>query len=64
MDGFDKLELNTETLRELSSDQLSAVAGGAGDTVFTCHCPTIPPTGCITPLIADPDTIITCHCPR
>ena len=29
MNEFDKLELNTETLRELSKDQLSAVAGGA-----------------------------------
>jgi hypothetical protein len=33
MDGFDKLELSTETLRELTADELSEVAGGIADTV-------------------------------
>jgi hypothetical protein len=29
MDGFDKLELSTETLRALTADELAQVAGGA-----------------------------------
>ena len=29
MHGFDKLELSTETIRELSSTELAEVAGGA-----------------------------------
>ena len=29
MDGFDRLELSTETLRELTPDELAGVAGGA-----------------------------------
>jgi hypothetical protein len=32
MHGFDKLELKTETLRELSADELGQVAGGQYDT--------------------------------
>jgi len=32
MDGFDKLELSTETIRELSADELAGVAGGAQAT--------------------------------
>ncbi len=32
MHGFDKLELSTETLRELSADELSRVGGGADAT--------------------------------
>jgi hypothetical protein len=27
--GFDKLELNTETIRDLTADELDRVAGGA-----------------------------------
>ncbi|HEX8086449.1 MAG TPA: hypothetical protein VF529_19330 [Solirubrobacteraceae bacterium] len=60
MTEFDKLELNTETLRDLSADELGAVAGGAGDSAATCHCPTIPPAECTTPFIQD--TLITCRC--
>ena len=42
---FEKLELNTETLRELSGDELTAVAGGARPlpttiTLETLYCPT------------------------
>jgi hypothetical protein len=32
MNGFDKLELSTETLRELSADELTDVAGGMAAT--------------------------------
>ena len=40
MNDFDKLELSTETIRELSTEELGEVAGGVK-----------PPTldGCITP---------------
>ena len=31
--GFDKLELSTETLRELTADELTGVAGGSPDTL-------------------------------
>jgi hypothetical protein len=31
--GFDKLELSTETLRELSTEELEAVAGGTKETI-------------------------------
>jgi hypothetical protein len=38
---IDKLELNTETLRQLSEDELTHVAGGAQLTgTETYHCPT------------------------
>ena len=30
MNDFDRLELNTETIRELTGAELGAVAGGAG----------------------------------
>ena len=33
MDGFDKLELSTETLRELTAEELADVAGGIDNTV-------------------------------
>ena len=36
MGGFDKLELSTETLRELSGDELAQVAGGAAVSAVTC----------------------------
>ena len=63
MREFDKLELNTETLRDLSSHELGAVAGGAGESAASvCHCPTVlRPTDCTAMLIQD--TLITCHCP-
>ena len=32
---FDKLELSTETLRELTGEELGRVAGGAGET-YVC----------------------------
>jgi hypothetical protein len=37
MDGFDKLVLSTETLRELTQDELANVAGG--DVQWTPGCP-------------------------
>ena len=35
MSGFDTLELSTETLRELSRDELGEVAGGSAQTTWT-----------------------------
>jgi hypothetical protein len=35
MDDFAKLELSTETLRDLTDDELSRVAGGANPTGTT-----------------------------
>ena len=43
MDGFDKLELSTETLRELSTDEMKQVAGGTLGISRTCLI-IIPPT--------------------
>ena len=46
---IDKLELNTETLRQLSEDELTHVAGGAqltGTETYRC------PTQATNPLIA------------
>lgn len=42
MNEFDKLDLSTETIRELTGDELREVAGGAK-----------PPTldGCVTPVL-------------
>jgi hypothetical protein len=37
MDHFEKLELNLETLRELTDDQLSQVAGGAAISGAPCN---------------------------
>jgi hypothetical protein len=59
---FDKLELSTETLRDLSSDELGVVAGGVGDSAGTCYCPTINPvTYCfdVRPTVL---SCITCPC--
>ena len=36
MDGFDKLELSTETLRELTREELGEVAGGTGPISRPC----------------------------
>ncbi len=61
MKEFDKLELNTETLRDLSPDELGAVAGGAGDSAATCYCPTIHP---VTECIDIRPTVLSClTCP-
>jgi len=38
MDGFDTLELSTETLRELTPDEMAQVAGGA-QPQMTPSCP-------------------------
>ena len=43
MNDFDKLELSTETIRELTGDELGAVAGGGEHP--TTGCPT---TDCLT----------------
>ena len=37
MERFEKLELNVETLRELTDDQLSQVAGGAEVSGAPCN---------------------------
>ena len=48
---IDKLELSTETLRELNEDELTHVAGGAAVTNLcltgneTYYCPVIGPRG-------------------
>ena len=36
MNEFEKLELSTETLRELTRDELGEVAGGTGPISRTC----------------------------
>jgi hypothetical protein len=36
MDGFDKLELSTETLRVLTREEMQEVAGGTGQISRTC----------------------------
>ena len=36
MNGFDRLELSTETLRELTHAELTAVAGGNGQSAQGC----------------------------
>ena len=52
MNAFDKLELSTETIRELSSEEMQKVAGGAkpdlDSLVPTCGCTGMWPTfnGC------------------
>ena len=37
MNEFEKLELSTETLRELTRDELGEVAGGTGPISRTCY---------------------------
>ena len=37
MGGFEKLELSTETIRDLTSGELERVAGGARPTVEGCR---------------------------
>ena len=34
LSGFERLELSTETLRELTGDELESVAGGRPDTTL------------------------------
>jgi natural product precursor len=40
MDKFEKLELSTETIRELSAEEMDKVAGGAAQESIlpTCRC--------------------------
>jgi|1186.fasta_scaffold1189286_2 hypothetical protein len=40
MDTFDKLELSTETIRELTAEEMDKVAGGAAQKSIlpTCQC--------------------------
>jgi len=39
MNEFDKLELSTETIRELSAEEMGEVAGGAQQSLLpTCAC--------------------------
>jgi natural product precursor len=40
MNEFDKLELSTETIRELTADEMTQVAGGAAQESIlpTCRC--------------------------
>lgn len=40
MSGFDELELSTETLRDLTEDELKDVAGGAESQVVCIRKPT------------------------
>ena len=44
MNDFDKLELSTETIRELNADEMAQVAGGAD--VATKYCYLIPTYYC------------------
>ena len=50
MDGFDRLELSTETLRELTGDELDLVAGGGQGPTLAEGCTTGVPTigNCLT----------------
>jgi hypothetical protein len=51
MHGFEKLELSTETIRELTSDELREVAGGAKpETLDGCFTPVLPTHYCPTRL--------------
>ena len=52
MNEFDKLELSTETIRELSAEVMGQVAGGAAQQSLlpTCMCTGYYPTinGCVS----------------
>ena len=49
MSGFDRLELSTETIRELTSDELGIVAGGHGPTLDQGGTTGVPTIGnCLT----------------
>ena len=65
MSGFDKLELSTETLRELTQGELDAVAGGNGPTVQQGCTTGVPTIGrCLTsmyPSINMPCDTIACQ---
>ena len=51
MNEFDKLELSTETIRELTGDELGQVAGGAKPaTLDGCFTPVLPTHYCPTRL--------------
>jgi hypothetical protein len=66
MHGFEKLELSTETIRELTGDELDLVAGGAQGPTVHQGCTTGVPTigNCLTgiyPSINAPcDTSVLC----
>ncbi len=44
--GYDKLELSTETIRELTDDELDLVAGGGDRPTLAEGCTTETPTVC------------------
>ena len=46
MNGFDKLELSTETIRDLTGDELDLVAGGGEGPTLKEGCTTDAPTVC------------------
>ena len=49
MNGFDRLELSTETIRELTGDELGVVAGGHGPTLAQGCTTGVPTIGnCLT----------------
>ena len=49
MSGFDRLELSTETIRELTGDELGVVAGGHGPTLAQGCTTGVPTIGnCLT----------------
>jgi hypothetical protein len=52
VNDFDKLELSTETIRELTGDELREVAGGAAQppTLDGCFTPVLPTHYCPTRL--------------
>ena len=56
MNEFDKLDLSTETIRELTGDELREVAGGVKPaTLDGCFTPVLPTHYCPTRLnCADP----------
>ena len=64
MNEFDRLELSTETLRELSADEMGRVAGGAADAqslIPTCVCTGYYPSinaPCLTVQACIQDTIL------
>ena len=57
MDDFDKLELSTETIRELTGDELGEVAGGRPLAVPTLD-------GCFTGIWPTFDGCPSLNCPR
>ncbi len=66
MNDFDKLELSTETIRELTAAELGRVAGGGADQqslIPTCMCTGYYPSinaPCVTVQACIEDTFL-CH---